>query len=312
VDLRQSSIRFFGGEPFLNWDVMKHVLDTADRGFPDDSISWIINTNGTLMKPEHMASLQSKGERMMVLLSCDGVGKEHDKSRVFKNGKGTFEAVDQGARLLAESKIPVSLAATIGDHNIDGLDELAHYAIRLRDQYHAPVSLSLTPPITQAMSDYLQNNLEQNLFHVIDICRQADLPVFGIMFHAFKVLLRPDGSSGHFCGISGTELSVDPSGNLLACHAVSDSIYGKLSDLDETGTIPFPDHLRNHHVGHIKGCEGCEVEGLCGGGCMAQAVWTTGEVDRKPGLMFCELIRDTFRKSVRDMLQDAHIPEFNG
>lgn len=312
VDVCKSSIRFFGGEPFLNWDVMKHILDTADQGFPDDSISWIINTNGTLMKPEHIVYLQNKGEHMMVLLSCDGVGNKHDKSRVFKNGRGTFKIVDQAADLLARSTVPFSLAATIGDHNIDGLDELAYYAIRLRDKYQAPVSLSLTPPITQAMSSYLQNNLEQNLFHVIDICRREDLPVFGIMFHAFKMLLRPDGSSGHFCGISGTELSVDPSGNLLACHAIPGSIYGKLSDLDETGAIPFPDHLKNHHVGRIKGCEGCEVEGLCGGGCMAQAVWTTGEVDRKPGLVFCELIRKTFRKSIKDMLQDALIPEFLG
>jgi len=309
VDLRQSSIRLFGGEPFLNWTVMKHVLDTAARGLPEDSITWIINTNGTLVKPEHMDALQSKGKSMMVLLSCDGVGKRHDASRIFKNGKGTFYLVNRAAHLLGESKVPFSLAATIGDHNIDGLDELALYAIRIRDQYDAPVSLSLTPPITRFMSDHLRNNLEHNLFRAVDICRQADLPVFGIMFHAFKVLLRPDGSSGHFCGISGTELSVDARGNLLACHAIPGSIYGKLSDLDQSDVIPFPDHLRSHHVGHIKGCEGCEVEGLCGGGCMAQSVWTTGDPNRKPGLLFCELMQKTFRKSVRDMLREVGLSE---
>ena len=59
------------------------------------------------------------------------------------------------------------------------------------------------------------------------------------------------------------------------------------------------------HAGGMVGCAGCEVEGLCGGGCMAQSHAATGSIACKPHDDFCLLMRATFRSSVRRHLDAA-------
>src|SRR5262249_34900066 len=72
-------------------------------------------------------------------------GRVHDRLRVLKNGRGTFEQVDRAARALATARVPFTLSAVVGDHNLNGLMALARYVVELRNHYAAPITLSLEP-----------------------------------------------------------------------------------------------------------------------------------------------------------------------
>lgn len=301
-DNTSSSIRLFGGEPFLNWKVMKHILDTATTGLPDGSIQWLINTNGTLIRAEHLDTLRQKGNRLLVLLSCDGVGNVHDRMRKFRDGRGTFERMDQAAHLLAAAHIPICLSATLSVSNGDGLDALVDYVAALRDQYGESISLALKPIILPNPADGGTQQTERQLFQAIDRCDALSVPIHGEMFRALDILLNDATPTGHFCAVNGGEISVNARGDLLLCHAIPDSIYASLDDLTNADVIPIPDRIKDRIPGNLEGCSGCVVEGLCSGGCMAQSVAAAGNTHAKPGDFFCGLIRNTFYRSIERLL----------
>jgi uncharacterized protein len=298
-DLPHSSIRFFGGEPFLNWPLMKHVLDTATRGLPADAIKWTVNTNGTLLRTEHIDALREKGEQLVVVLSCDGIGAANDAARQFRDGRGTFERVDRAARALCEAGIRVCIATVVGEHNAEGLPDLVRYVAELRRQYRAPIYLSLEPMIGPAFPAEVAAKVERSFFEAVDVCRHESLPVSGKMFQAIESLFRTGGATGHFCAITGNELSVTPDGTLRLCHAIPDSDYADLADVSRSNSIPLPSEIRQRTAGNIESCRGCEVEGLCGGGCAAQSVRNSGSTFGNPGALFCNTMIKVFKETVR-------------
>ncbi len=301
-DLDRSSIRFFGGEPLLNWQVMRHVLETATTGLSPEP-RWIVNTNGTLLSEEHIEVFAAKNGKLSVALSLDGVGPEHDLLRVFKSGRGTFEAVDRAANALARARIPLSLSAVAGDHNLRSLPDLARYAIELRDRHQAPVTLSLEPILSPGGDERRGEELLTCYLQVLELCKQSDLPAGGKLFWPFDALLDEDGASGHFCSVTNSELSVGPGGELLVCHAIPKSVYGDLADAETGSQLPVLPLFGNRTGDRVDGCQGCEIEGLCGGGCMAQGTRAAGGSMGNPGPVFCTLARGIFRYQITGLLE---------
>lgn len=302
-DIPRSTVRLFGGEPFLNWPVMRHVLNTAEQGLPPGEVSWIINTNGTLLERSWLPPLERKGKRLTVVVSCDGVGATHDAARPMRDGRGSFAEVARTIRTLASAGIPVCVAAVVGRHNAEGLEELARWVAGLKRGSSAPLSLDLGPMIAHEDSRIPFSTLRDRVQGAIEICRGEGVPVScQPLSHAFDEMRRPGGASGRYCGITGREISVASDGRLIVCHAIPGSVYGRIEDLEDSETIPLPAEIEGRGPGNIAGCEGCEIEGLCGGGCAAQSAWTAGHARERPGGAFCEWMIEGFRQSVASLL----------
>jgi radical SAM protein with 4Fe4S-binding SPASM domain len=299
-DLPGSTIRLFGGEPFMNWPLMEHVFATATVGLPAGSVQWLVNTNGTLIREQHVRALQALGRDVLVYLSMDGVGAVNDRDRVFRNQRGSFERVDQAARALIAAGVPLVIAVTLTPFNAAGLPALLDHVNALRAAHPgAPVSVGIKPVIGPALLPGQAQTMLAALEAAWDQGLRLGLPVSGELRVADDLLLRDASPTGHFCGVTGRELYVTPSGSLMVCHAVPDSEYADLATVAAQHRIPVPEDVAQHRAGGMEGCGGCEVEGLCGGGCMAQSHAATGSISRKPHEDFCLLMRSTFRSSVR-------------
>jgi uncharacterized protein len=85
------NVTLFGGEPLLNIDGVKFATEYAEERFPGRSLALNITTNGTLLTDEVLAFLSR--HRISVLLSIDGLAGSHDRYRIDKKGRGTFDAV---------------------------------------------------------------------------------------------------------------------------------------------------------------------------------------------------------------------------
>jgi len=96
---------------------------------------------------------------------------------------------------------------------------------------------------------------------------------------------------GHFCAVTNSELSVGPTGELLVCHAIPNSGYRSLDAAAAASGMPIPLALQQRTDDRVDECSGCEVEGLCGGGCTAQSARATGNARGNPGPVFCTLVR---------------------
>ncbi|MFG5408966.1 radical SAM protein [Piscinibacter sakaiensis] len=303
-DLPGSTIRIFGGEPFMNWPLMRHVFETAAVGLPPGSVAWYLNTNGTLVREDQAAYLAARPGPLMVHLSLDGVAAVNDRDRVFTNGRGTFDRVDRAAHRLLAAGVTVNLSMVLTPHNAHGLPALLDYAAGLRDRYPAaPPSLSIKPVIGPALDEADAQVMHAALRAGLARGAALGLDIGGEPLRAANLLFQDSAPTGHFCGVSGRELYVAPDGQLLVCHAMPDTAYAGLDAVAAAGRIPVPDEIRRRHAGEVDGCAGCEVEGLCGGGCMAQSRMAHGSVARKPSDYFCRMMKGSFRDAVEAGLQ---------
>lgn len=92
IESPKITIGFYGGEPLLQFPLIRQVVEYANELFAGKELQFMITTNATLLNDEILSFMQEN--RFDVLISLDGVQKIHDKNRVFANsGKGTYETV---------------------------------------------------------------------------------------------------------------------------------------------------------------------------------------------------------------------------
>jgi uncharacterized protein len=106
-----------GGEPtLLGLDFFRTVVDLQRRyAKPGQRIENDLQTNGVLLDEAWCAFL--KDHRFLVGLSVDGPRDVHDRYRVTKGRRPTFDAVMQAARLLQQAGVPFNTLTCVHRHN---------------------------------------------------------------------------------------------------------------------------------------------------------------------------------------------------
>lgn len=92
MDTENPTIGFYGGEPLLNFKLIKKAVNYALEQFEGKKVDFGMTTNGTLFNDEILEFLEKN--RFHLLISLDGPRHIHDSNRVFAiNGKGTFDTI---------------------------------------------------------------------------------------------------------------------------------------------------------------------------------------------------------------------------
>lgn len=124
-------IAFWGGEPVLNFELIKKCVKyvkniITNEGPIKDKIFFNITTNGLLLKEEIVRFLEENN--FLIALSLDGPPEEHDKNRITKSGKGSFEIIWNNIRRLKkyhgkyfESNV-IFLVTLCCNHNLERID----------------------------------------------------------------------------------------------------------------------------------------------------------------------------------------------
>jgi uncharacterized protein len=101
-----------GGEPtLLGIDFFKRVVELQKPFLGTKAISNSLQTNGTLLTDEWCSFLRKK--KFMVGISIDGPREVHDRYRRDRRGKGTFDQVMAGLRLLQAHKVEYNVLASV-------------------------------------------------------------------------------------------------------------------------------------------------------------------------------------------------------
>ena len=106
-------VTFLGGEPLLNFDLMKHTIEYAKANYPDKEFTYTFTTNATLFTQEIIDYL--KGVNISIMISLDGMDFIHNANRVFANGKGSFDCVMKNIDLLKKNNVPFYVRSTLAD-----------------------------------------------------------------------------------------------------------------------------------------------------------------------------------------------------
>lgn len=91
IDSSDVNIGFYGGEPLLNFDLVRQVVEYSKKIFYGKVLTYNITTNGSLLEDNIVDFL--KENHVSLMISLDGPKSIHDHNRRFGNGEGTYDVV---------------------------------------------------------------------------------------------------------------------------------------------------------------------------------------------------------------------------
>lgn len=110
---RNLEVDFFGGEPLMNWQVVKDLVayGRAQEKIHNKNFRFTLTTNGVLLNDEVQEFVNKEMDN--VVLSLDGRKEVNDKMRPFRNGKGSYDLIDQ----LGQMPLPPYITHQLEDKN---------------------------------------------------------------------------------------------------------------------------------------------------------------------------------------------------
>lgn len=281
---RNLEVDFFGGEPLLNWDVVKKLVEYA-RSIEKEknkNFRFTLTTNGVLIDDE-VIEFANK-EMSNVVLSLDGRKDVHDKFRVDYAGKGSYEKILPKFKKLVESRDGKNyyMRGTFTHFNTDFTEDIFHMAdLGFKELSMEPVVCSPDSPSALTDED-LPVLFEQYEILAKEMIRRKKAGD-GFTFYHYMLDLKNGPCiykriSG--CG-SGTEyMAVTPKGELYPCHQfVGEEEYCLGNIWDGVKKPEVQDKFRLCNAYSREECRDCWAKLYCSGGCAANSYHATGSVN---------------------------------
>lgn len=277
-------VDFFGGEPLLNWDVCKKLVEYGrikEKKY-NKNFRFTLTTNGLLINDDVIDFCNK--EMGNVVLSLDGRKETHDRLRTSCNGKGSYDLIIDKFKKFADSRKQSDyyMRGTYTHFNTDFSADILHMAdLGFKE-------LSIEPVVCDPSETYA--------------LRESDLPVLKEQYEilANEMLKRYRKGNGftfyHYmidldagpcivkrvsgCGVGTEYLAVTPSGELYPCHQFVGDEKFKLGDIwNGIENKEILNQFNECNVYSHKECKDCFAKLYCSGGCAANAYHTTGSVN---------------------------------
>ena len=127
---RNLEVDFFGGEPLMNWQVVKDLVKYGreQEKIHNKNFRFTLTTNGVLLNDEVMEFCNK--EMANVVLSVDGRKEVHDYMRPFRKGAGSYDLIMPKFQKFAESRNQDKyyVRGTFTHHNLDFSKDVLHLA----------------------------------------------------------------------------------------------------------------------------------------------------------------------------------------
>lgn len=292
---RNLEVDFFGGEPTLNFGVVKEVV-AYGRSLEDKfnkHFRFTLTTNGLLVNDEIMEFANKEMDN--VVMSIDGRPEVHDYMRPAPNGKPSYHIILPKFIRFAESRNQQKyyVRGTFTRRNLDFSNDVLHLADLGFEQISMEPVVGLPEePYAIREEDLPQIFEEYDRLARIMIEREKE----GKPFNFFHFMIDLTGGpcvakrlSG--CG-SGTEyLAVTPWGDLYPCHQFVGENEFLLGNVFEGIHKPeLCDDFRKCNVYTKTKCKDCFARFYCSGGCAANSFKFHGTIDDAYDLS-CEMER---------------------
>ena len=277
-------VDFFGGEPLMNWDVVKQLVQygRSIEEANNKKFRFTLTTNGVLLNDEVQDFLNK--EMGNVVISLDGRKEVNDNMRPFRNGKGSYDLIVPKFQKLAESRDQNNyyIRGTFTRENLDFSEDVKHFAdLGFKQISIEPVVGPEEDPYSIREKDLPQILEEYDKLADEYIKRHKE----GNGFTFFHFMIDLSGGPCVYkrlsgCG-SGTEyLAVTPGGDLYPCHQfVGDEDY-LLGNVDEGIVNPdIVENFANCNVYSKEKCKNCFAKYYCSGGCAANAYKQNGSIN---------------------------------
>lgn len=284
---------FFGGEPLMNFGVVKEIVTYARSKEKEyhKNFRFTITTNGMLLNDDIIDYINR--EMSNVVLSIDGRKEVNDRVRVRCDGTGSYDKIVPNYQKLVEKRgqDQYYVRGTFTKYNLDFAKDVMHLNEIGFDQ------VSVEPVVADPKQPYAltESDLPQIFEEYENLAKQLiEKKKKGEGFNFFHFMLDLDQGPCAIkrlrgCGCGNEYVAVTPDGDIYPCHQFVGMEEWKMgSVLDDTFDLKRKDYFAKANIYGKEDCKNCWAKFYCSGGCNANNLQYAGDV-LKPHKLSCEL-----------------------
>lgn len=292
AERRNVEIDFFGGEPLMNFDVVKEVVAYGRQleKITNKHFYFTITTNGVLLDREKIDFINKHMDN--VVLSVDGRKEIHDAVRHDAAGRGSYDRLVPLALELVGKRAGKSyfVRGTFTTRNKNFTEDVQHLAdLGFEEISVEPVVGSGGGLHFQAadVPDILREyeTLARQYMKWLENGRKIRFYHFNIDIYNGPCLLKRVAA----CGAGGEYMSVAPAGELYPCHQFVGQKRFAIGDIFKgTDNADMIEKFKANNIFAKKPCRDCWAQLFCAGGCHADAYFSNGSI-ASPNELSCTL-----------------------
>lgn len=279
----QKTISFYGGEPLLNFPLIRKIIEYTQATYTlelkemDPNFQYALVTNGTLITKE-IADFLAQHKEIAIGISIDGKKDIHNQKRIYRSGRGSFDRAIRGCDLLRRAGCTnISISCTVDTHNIDELKSLLELqkeygftSINLNlllDTEEERVSLEYMKRASIRILEYFECAREKGVYEE-RVMRKVK-SFISHKIHAFD------------CQATGNQVVCSPSGQIGVCHegiGLKNFFFANISSDFDFHNNPILKEWSGRSPLTMPQCFDCPAIGICGGGCAYGAYLRNGSI----------------------------------
>ncbi len=274
-----AAICFFGGEPLLEKELLYKIMDKCEEYKSADKnyrTSFKLVTNGVLMDEDYLKFANKHG--IATYLSHDGL--MHDNARIFPDGKGSAELLDERIDLLLKYQPTTSVLMTVTPENVTSFASSVEWLFKRGFK-----KIFTTPQYGRecAWDDHSANLLAREYSKIADWyieCLNDDNPVHFAEFYD-KILSHIEGENypHKTCNLGERQVSVLPNGKIYPCLQFIGEDEWEMGDVFSGVSMPALDSIRSRREAAPLICDECALKSRCKYNCACLNKQCTGRVD---------------------------------
>lgn len=304
-EIPEVSITFNGGEILVDWKIIKNMVQRISQKYPDIKINYEMNTNLTLLT-EEMARFFDQ-YHFKVNVSIDGYQEAHDKTRKYRNGKGSFDDIIRKIGLYRKTNNIDTIKTFQG--TIEHVDDFQPEEVYKMEKYGF-VSARLAPNLLNCSEDdgkkkakLMGRFLELNSQHQFQVTELIFTKVIkGINQKEYQFSMNCSGLSG--LPKIGFEINISTLAVSLLCSFIR-HLAVPIKNLRYDIYNPKLWQVSYEYINQrmecmLKNCIECPLLALCRGGCVLSGLDIQNRVNKAACAYQQEIWKIYLKKAYQD------------
>lgn len=302
LDRKNLELDFFGGEPLMNWEVVKEIVLYAREREKEcgKNFRFTITTNGLLLSDDKIDFINK--EMSNVVLSIDGRKEVNDRMRKRVDGTGSYDKITEAFKKLVDKRGDKEyyVRGTYTKYNLDFSDDVLHLYELGFDQ------ISVEPVMADPEMPYAITERDlPKIFKEYEILADKLQKIYekGKFVNFFHFMLDLDQGPCAIkrlrgCGCGNEYVAITPDGDIYPCHqfvGIDDFKMGNLDD--KTFNEDMKAVFAGSHVYSKSECKKCWAKFYCSGGCNANNYIYEGDIHNAHKLS-CEIQKKRLECSI--------------
>ena len=278
-------VDFFGGEPLMNFYVVKQIVEYA-RSKEEEyhkNFRFTITTNGMLLDDDTIDYINK--EMYNVVLSIDGRKEVNDRMRVRVDGSGCYDRILPKFKKLVDGRGDKEyyVRGTYTKYNLDFSEDVMHLYEAGFDE------ISVEPVIESPEEAYAitEEDLDQ-IYAEYDklVDRIGAIRKNGKHINFFHFMIDLDQGPCVIkrlrgCGSGNEYVAITPDGDIYPCHQFVGHDEYKMGNIEEgTFNNDIKKEFAGCHVYSKPACQECWARFYCSGGCNANNFVFNGDIHK--------------------------------